>query len=77
MFRYYLTQDGKETDYVFRLSIIKKAFEGKLVPQDSSGQPAEKLMERIRAAKEKGKSVKVEKAETKAMNQKGKQKIEI
>jgi type I restriction enzyme S subunit len=36
-----------------RLSIIKKAYEGKLVPQDPNDEPAEKLLERIRAAKEK------------------------
>jgi len=34
-----------------RLSIIKKAFEGKLVPQNPSDEHAEKLLERIRAAK--------------------------
>lgn len=44
-----------------RLSIIKKAFEGKLVPQDPSDEPAEKLLERIRAAKGNGKPVKKEK----------------
>lgn len=32
-----------------RLSIIKKAFEGKLVPQDPNDEPAEKLLERIKA----------------------------
>lgn len=32
-----------------RLSIIKKAFEGKLVPQDPDDEPAGKLLERIRA----------------------------
>lgn len=35
-----------------RLSIIKKAFEGKLVPQDPNDEPAEKLLERIRKEKE-------------------------
>jgi type I restriction enzyme S subunit len=44
-----------------RLSIIKKAFEGKLVPQDPNDEPAEKLLERIRAAKRKGKPEKKEK----------------
>lgn len=47
-----------------RLSIIKKAFEGKLVPQNPSDEPAEKLLERIRATKGKEKpkkKVKVEK----------------
>ena len=36
-----------------RQSILKKAFEGKLVPQDSNDEPAEKLLERIRAEREK------------------------
>lgn len=31
-----------------RHSILKRAFEGKLVPQDPSDEPAEKLLERIR-----------------------------
>lgn len=47
-----------------RLSIIKKAFEGKLVAQNPSDEPAEKLLERIRAAKGKvkpEKKVKVKK----------------
>lgn len=44
-----------------RLSIIKKAFEGKLVPQDPSDESAEKLLERIRAAKGNGKPEKKEK----------------
>jgi type I restriction enzyme S subunit len=44
-----------------RLSIIKKAFEGKLVPQDPNDEPAEKLLERIRASKGKAKPLKKEK----------------
>lgn len=36
-----------------RQSILKTAFEGKLVPQDSSDEPAEKLLERIKAEKAK------------------------
>jgi type I restriction enzyme S subunit len=44
-----------------RLSIIKKAFEGKLVPQDPNDEPAENLLERIRAAKGKAKPEKMEK----------------
>lgn len=34
-----------------RQSILKKAFEGKLAPQDPNDEPAEKLLERIRAEK--------------------------
>jgi type I restriction enzyme S subunit len=34
-----------------RQSILKKAFEGKLVPQDTNDEPAEKLLARIRAEK--------------------------
>ena len=35
-----------------RQSILKKAFEGRLVPQDPKDEPAEKLLERIRKEKE-------------------------
>lgn len=35
-----------------RQSILKRAFEGKLVPQDSSDEPPEKLLERIKKEKE-------------------------
>jgi type I restriction enzyme S subunit len=41
-------QSGK-----LRQSILKKAFEGKLVPQDPTDEPAEKLLERIKAEKAK------------------------
>jgi type I restriction enzyme S subunit len=61
-----------------RLSIIKKAFEGKLVPQDPNDEPAEKLLERIRAAKGKAKPEKKEKVKMeKKPTQKRKEKIEI
>jgi type I restriction enzyme S subunit len=36
-----------------RLSILKKAFEGKLVPQDATDESADKLLERIKAEKAK------------------------
>lgn len=35
-----------------RQSILKRAFEGKLVPQDPTDEPASKLLERIKAEKE-------------------------
>ncbi len=35
-----------------RQSILKRAFEGKLVPQDPTDEPAEKLLERIKAERE-------------------------
>ena len=38
-----------------RQSILKKAFEGKLVPQDPNDEPATVLLERIRAEREKNK----------------------
>ena len=36
-----------------RQSILKRAFEGKLVPQDPNDEPAIQLLERIRAEREK------------------------
>jgi type I restriction enzyme S subunit len=36
-----------------RQSILRRAFEGKLVPQDPNDEPADVLLERIRAAREK------------------------
>lgn len=39
-----------------RQSILKNAFEGKLVPQDPTDEPAEKLLERIKAEKAKKES---------------------
>lgn len=50
-----------------RQSILKRAFEGKLVPQDPSDEPAEKLLERIRAEKAKVESDKKAKARRKTI----------
>ena len=36
-----------------RQSILKKAFSGQLVPQDANDEPAARLLERIRAEREK------------------------
>jgi len=44
-----------------RQSILKKAFEGKLVPQDPSDEPAEKLLECIKAEKAKHETKRKEK----------------
>ena len=43
---------------VLRQSILKKAFEGRLVPQDPNDEPVAKLLERIRLDKEAQKPVK-------------------
>ncbi len=40
-----------------RQSILKRAFEGKLVPQDPSDEPAEKLLERIRIQRQEDKKL--------------------
>jgi type I restriction enzyme S subunit len=41
-----------------RQSILKTAFEGKLVPQDPNDEPAEKLLERIKSEKAQCKTAK-------------------
>lgn len=43
--------DSLQQAEALRQSILKKAFEGKLVPQDPNDEPAERLLERIRAEK--------------------------
>lgn len=49
-----------------RQSILKKAFEGNLVPQDSNDEPAEKLLEKIKAEKAKREAQKEWKKEPKS-----------
>lgn len=46
-----IEQSLQESEFL-RQSILKKAFEGKLVPQNPNDEPASKLLERIRAEKE-------------------------
>jgi len=47
-----IEQSLKQSE-ALRQSILKKAFEGKLVPQDPSNEPASVLLERIKAEREK------------------------
>lgn len=50
-----------EQSKALRQSILKKAFEGKLVPQNPNDEPASVLLERIRAEREKSSKEKPEK----------------
>ena len=52
-----------------RQSILKKAFEGNLVPQDPADEPAEKLLEKIRQAR--GQTVNNRNLKTKSKNIRG------
>jgi len=48
-----VVEQGLKQAERLRQSILKKAFEGKLVPQDLNDEPADKLLERIKQAKSK------------------------
>lgn len=49
---------GLQQAEALRQSILKKAFEGRLVPQDLNDEPASVLLERIRAERDKQKQIK-------------------
>ena len=51
-------KQGLRQAEALRQSILRDAFQGKLVPQDSSDEPADKLLERIREEKAKSKGKK-------------------
>jgi len=46
-----IVDENLEKAAALRQSILKKAFAGKLVPQDTNDEPAEELLERLKAAK--------------------------
>jgi len=46
-------EDGLKQADALRQSLLKKAFEGKLVPQDPNDEPASVLLERIKTEKAK------------------------
>jgi len=51
-------EQGLKQSQRLRQSILKRAFEGKLVPQDPTDEPAEKLLERIKEERAKRESEK-------------------
>ena len=60
-----IIEQGLVQAETLRQSILKKAFEGKLVPQDPNDEPAEKLLERIKTERESQQPKKTGKRRTK------------
>lgn len=58
-------EQGLQQAEALRQSILKKAFEGKLVPQDSKDEPASVLLERIKTERQKALPVKKAKVKLK------------
>lgn len=56
-----MLEESLKQSEILRYSILKKAFEGRLVPQDPNDEPASILLQRIKAEKEKNRPVKKEK----------------
>ena len=67
-------EQGLKQSNRLRQSILKKAFEGKLVPQDPEDEPAEKLLERIKAEKAKAQD---ERKVRKKTTRKSKKKVRV
>lgn len=67
-------EQGLRQSERLRQSILKQAFEGKLVPQDPEDEPAEKLLERIKAEKAKAQD---ERKVRKKTTRKSKKKVRV
>ena len=55
-----MIEESLKQSEILRYSILKKAFEGRLVPQDQNDEPAGILLQRIKTDKENNKPVKKE-----------------
>lgn len=69
-----MIEESLKQSEILRYSILKKAFEGKLVPQDPNDEPASILLQRIKA--DKGKNIPVKKEREKKAKSRTKMKEE-